>query len=47
MEKLEKTSEKVELKEDKDSLFEKPIYNGFRLLEDKIYMGYTSIRYWM
>ena len=46
MAKLEKTLEKVELKEDKSPV-EKPIYQGFKLVEEKVYAAGTSIKYWM
>ncbi len=49
MENLEKTLEKVapRTEEAKPLLTEKPIYEGFRKVEDKVYAGPTSIRYWM
>lgn len=48
MEKLEKNLEKVELKKDEARPpVEKPIYQGFKLVEEKVYAGGTSIKYWM
>jgi len=49
MEKLEQTLEKAESrKEDaRLSLVEKPIYEGLRKIEDKVYVGPTGARYWM
>lgn len=49
MEALERTLEKVEIKieEARPLLAEKPLYEGLRKMEDKVYAGGTSIRYWM
>lgn len=48
MEKLERTLEKVELgRKDTKPIAEKPLYQGFRLVEDKVYSGGTGIKYWM
>ena len=48
MGKLEQTLQKVELKREKTKpLIEKSIYRGLQLVEDKIYAGGTSIKYWM
>jgi len=49
MENLERTLEKVEpkAKEARPLLVEKPLYEGLRKVEDKVYAGGTSIKYWM
>jgi len=49
METLERTLEKVQLKTKKARLLlvEKPLYEGFKKVEEKIYEGPTSIKYWM
>jgi len=49
METLERTLEKVEIttEEAKPLLVEKPFYEGLRKIEDKVYAGPTSIKYWM
>lgn len=48
MENLEKSCEKVELKRERiEPLVEKPLYEGLRKIEDKVYMGGTGIVYWM
>ena len=48
MEPLEKTLEKVELEGGGTKLTsDKPLYKGLRLVEDTVYMGGTSIKYWM
>lgn len=48
MEKLEKTLEQVEVKRENVELpVEKPLYPGLKLVEDKVYAGGTSIKYWM
>lgn len=48
MGKLEKTLEKVEPgREDTKPLAERPVYQGLRLIEDKVYATGTSIKYWM
>ena len=46
---LERTLEKVEIKteEAKPLLTQKPLYEGLRKIEDKVYAGGTSIKYWM
>ena len=46
---LEETLGKVELKtkEAKPRLAEIPIYKGLQKVEDRMYMGPTSIKYWM
>ena len=46
---IERTLEKVELRteEARPLLAEKPIYRGLRKVEDKVYAGPTSVRYWM
>jgi len=49
METLERTLEKVEIRteEAKPLLAEKPFYKGLRKVEDQVYAGPTSIKYWM
>lgn len=48
MKNLEKNLENVERKREKARLFvEKPLYQGFKLIEEKVYAGPTSIMYWM
>ena len=49
MENLERTLEKVQLKteEARPLLVEKPLYEGLQKVEDKVYAGPTSIKYWM
>ncbi len=49
METLERTLEKVEIRteEAKPLLAEKHLYEGLRKVEDKVYAGPTSIKYWM
>ena len=49
METLERTLEKVEIRTEKVKPFlvEKPLYEGLRKVEDKVYAGPTSIKYWM
>ncbi|MEK6861825.1 MAG: hypothetical protein AABY07_07710 [Nanoarchaeota archaeon] len=48
METLERTLKNIDFrKEDRRILVEKPIYAGLKKLEDKPYMGGTSIKYWM
>lgn len=36
-----------EIEEEKSLLVENPLYRGLRKVEDKIYAGGTSIKYWM
>lgn len=49
MENLEKTLEKIasRTKEARPLSAEKPLYEGLRKIEDKVYAGPTGIRYWM
>lgn len=49
MENLKGALEEVELKGERMRLLpaEKPLYEGLRKIEDKVYDGGTSIRYWM
>lgn len=48
MKKLEETLNQVKpKKEENKSVAEKLIYKGFQRIEDKPYMGGTSIKYWM
>ncbi|MEX0920910.1 MAG: hypothetical protein WDZ62_01475 [Candidatus Pacearchaeota archaeon] len=49
MENLEKTLEKVEISKEEAKLLpmEKPLYEGLQKIEDKVYAGKTSIKYWM
>ena len=48
MEKLEKTLEKIEPgREEIRPFVEKPIYEGFQKVEDKVYDGLTGKKYWM
>ena len=49
MENLERTVEKVQLKteEVRPLLVEKPLYKGLQKVEDRVYAGPTSIKYWM
>ncbi len=49
MENLERTLEKVQLKTEKARplLVENPLYEGLQKVEDKVYAGPTSIKYWM
>jgi hypothetical protein len=49
METLEITLEKVELipEEERPLLVEKLPYEGLQKVEDKVYAGPTSIKYWM
>ena len=46
---LEITLEKVKLKQEetKPLLAEKHLYEGLQKVEDKVYAGPTSIKYWM
>lgn len=46
MKQLEKTLKQV-TKEEINPGVDKPIYGGFRLIEEKTYQGPTSIKYWM
>lgn len=48
MEKLENTLKKVD-PEDKEIKFpaKAPLYQGLKLIEERIYGGGTSIKYWM
>ena len=48
METLEKTLEKVASRKEEARLYlatEKPLYEGLRKVEDKVYAGPTSIKY--
>ncbi len=49
MENLEKTLEKVTpmVEEARPLLVEKPLYKGLKKVEDRVYAGGTSIKYWM
>ncbi len=49
MENLEKTLERIEPRMGKTRplLIEKPLYEGLRKVEDRVYDGPTSIKYWM
>lgn len=50
METLEKTLEKVAPRKEEARPYlvtEKPLYEGLRKVEDKVYAGPTSIKYWM
>ncbi|MBS3095586.1 hypothetical protein J4231_02820 [Candidatus Woesearchaeota archaeon] len=48
MKNLEKKLEKDEpIRKETAYLVENPIYVGFRKVEDKVYAGGTSIKYWM
>ncbi len=43
---LEQRLDGVE-KTEKPMTYEAPVYTGLKLVEDKAFKGYTSIRYWM
>ncbi len=45
MERLEETLR--DSSEEESGLGEGNSYEGLRLVEDKAYMGYTSVKYWM
>ena len=50
METLEQTLEKVAPRKEEARPYlatEKPLYEGLRKVEDKVYAGPTSIKYWM
>jgi len=50
METLEKTLEEVAPKKEEARPYpttEKPLYEGLQKIEDKVYAGPTSIKYWM
>ncbi len=50
METLEKTLEGVTPRKEEARPYlatEKPLYEGLRKVEDKVYAGPTSIKYWM
>jgi len=50
MENLEKTLEEVAPGKEEARPYlatEKPLYEGLRKVEDKVYAGPTSIKYWM
>jgi len=50
MESLEKTLEGVRPRKEGTKPYlatKKPFYEGLRKIEDKVYTGPTSIRYWM
>ncbi len=48
MEKLEKSLEKISQPEGPNiASAEEPLYRGLRKVEEKIYSGPTSIKYWM
>ena len=47
---LEKTLEEVTPRKEEARPYlatEKPLYEGLRKVEDKVYAGPTSIKYWM
>jgi len=50
METLEKTLEEVIPRKEEARPYlatEKPLYRGLRKVEDRVYAGPTSIKYWM
>lgn len=46
---LEKALEEVALRKEeaKPLIVDKPLYKGLKKVEDKVYAGPTSIKYWM